>query len=102
MLPPLPCQPQNLKIGPISGIGLEPLSTTIRRGAFDPYKFGAGGRFAERSKRAMSDKNQGGSGPHPLRDNRGLVNRVRRLRGQVDAIERALAGEASAQTFCNG
>lgn len=30
-----------------------------------------------------------------LRDKRGLVNRVRRLRGQVDAIERALAGEAS-------
>jgi FrmR/RcnR family transcriptional regulator, repressor of frmRAB operon len=30
-----------------------------------------------------------------LRDKRGLVNRTRRLRGQVDAIERALAGEAS-------
>ena len=31
--------------------------------------------------------------PRPLRDKRGLVNRVRRLRGQVD--ERALDGEAS-------
>jgi hypothetical protein len=43
----------------------------------------------------MSHKNEDGSGPRPLRDKRGLVNRVRRLRGQVDAIERALAGEAS-------
>jgi DNA-binding FrmR family transcriptional regulator len=43
----------------------------------------------------MSHKNDEGSGPRPLRDKRGLVNRVRRLRGQVDAIERALAGEAS-------
>jgi FrmR/RcnR family transcriptional regulator, repressor of frmRAB operon len=33
--------------------------------------------------------------PHLLRDKRGLVNRTRRLRGQVDAIERALDGEAS-------
>jgi DNA-binding FrmR family transcriptional regulator len=32
---------------------------------------------------------------HVLRDKRGLVNRTRRLRGQVDAIERALDGEAS-------
>src|ERR1700739_2432031 len=36
-----------------------------------------------------------GPAPRPLRDKRGLVNRVHRLRGQVDAIERALAGEAS-------
>jgi DNA-binding FrmR family transcriptional regulator len=36
-----------------------------------------------------------GRTPRPLRDKRGLVNRVRRLRGQVDAIERALDGEAS-------
>ena len=35
------------------------------------------------------------SAPGPLRDKRGLVNRVRRLRGQVDAIERALAGGAT-------
>ena len=35
------------------------------------------------------------SRPHVLRDKRGLVNRTRRLRGQVDAIERALDGEAS-------
>jgi DNA-binding FrmR family transcriptional regulator len=35
------------------------------------------------------------SAPGPLRDKRGLVNRVRRLRGQVDAIERALDSEAS-------
>ena len=32
---------------------------------------------------------------HPLRDKRGLINRVRRLRGQIDAIARALDGEAS-------
>jgi DNA-binding FrmR family transcriptional regulator len=31
----------------------------------------------------------------PLRDKRGLINRARRLRGQVDAIVRALDGEAS-------
>jgi DNA-binding FrmR family transcriptional regulator len=43
----------------------------------------------------MTHSNAEGSGPRPLRDKRGLVNRVRRLRGQVDAIERALAGEAS-------
>ena len=43
----------------------------------------------------MSRTNDEGSAAHPLRDKRGLVNRVRRLRGQVDAIERALAGEAS-------
>jgi DNA-binding FrmR family transcriptional regulator len=36
-----------------------------------------------------------GRPPHVLRDKRGLVNRTRRLRGQVDAIERALDGEAS-------
>ena len=30
----------------------------------------------------------------PLRDKRGLINRARRLRGQVDAIVRALEGEA--------
>jgi len=35
------------------------------------------------------------SAANVLRDKRGLVNRVRRLRGQVDAIERALQGEAS-------
>jgi FrmR/RcnR family transcriptional regulator, repressor of frmRAB operon len=35
------------------------------------------------------------SAARPLRDKRGLVNRVRRLRGQVDAIERALDSEAS-------
>lgn len=33
--------------------------------------------------------------PHALRDRRGMINRVRRLRGQVDAVERALNGEAS-------
>jgi FrmR/RcnR family transcriptional regulator, repressor of frmRAB operon len=43
----------------------------------------------------MSHGNADSSAPHPLRDKRGLVNRVRRLRGQVDAIERALAGDAS-------
>jgi DNA-binding FrmR family transcriptional regulator len=43
----------------------------------------------------MGHHNEEGSQPRPLRDKRGLVNRVRRLRGQVDAIERALDGEAS-------
>ncbi len=43
----------------------------------------------------MPHHNEERSAPHPLRDKRGLVNRVRRLRGQVDAIERALDGEAS-------
>jgi FrmR/RcnR family transcriptional regulator, repressor of frmRAB operon len=43
----------------------------------------------------MTHSNAEGSAQQPLRDKRGLVNRVRRLRGQVDAIERALAGEAS-------
>jgi DNA-binding FrmR family transcriptional regulator len=45
----------------------------------------------------MSAKNEPHSNrpPHVLRDKRGLVNRTRRLRGQVDAIERALDGEAS-------
>jgi DNA-binding FrmR family transcriptional regulator len=43
----------------------------------------------------MSDSDGQNSAARPLRDKRGLVNRVRRLRGQVDAIERALAGEAS-------
>ncbi len=43
----------------------------------------------------MSRTNDEGSAPRPLRDKRGLVNRVRRLRGQVDAIVRALDGEAS-------
>jgi len=33
--------------------------------------------------------------PPPLRDKRGLINRARRVRGQVDAIVRALDGEAS-------
>ena len=43
----------------------------------------------------MSHANDEGPAPRPLRDKRGLVNRVHRLRGQVDAIERALAAEAS-------
>ena len=43
----------------------------------------------------MTHTNDRGSSSRPLRDKRGLVNRVRRLRGQVDAVERALAGEAS-------
>src|ERR1700752_2693867 len=43
----------------------------------------------------MSHTNDEGPTARELRDKRGLVNRVRRLRGQVDAIERALAGGAS-------
>jgi len=30
---------------------------------------------------------------HTIRDNRKLLNRVRRIRGQVDAVERALEAE---------
>jgi FrmR/RcnR family transcriptional regulator, repressor of frmRAB operon len=33
--------------------------------------------------------------PHALRDQQRMVNRVRRLRGQVEAIERALTDNAS-------
>ena len=36
-----------------------------------------------------------GSAPRQFRDKGGLVNGVRRLRIQVGAVERALAGEAS-------
>ncbi len=43
----------------------------------------------------MGHHNENRSVARPLRDKRGLVNRVRRLRGQVDAIERALDSEAS-------
>jgi FrmR/RcnR family transcriptional regulator, repressor of frmRAB operon len=43
----------------------------------------------------MTDNDDDAAATPLLRDKRGLVNRVRRLRGQVDAIERALAGEAS-------
>jgi DNA-binding FrmR family transcriptional regulator len=43
----------------------------------------------------MSHRDNDTPAARPLRDKRGLVNRVRRLRGQVDAIERALDGEAS-------
>jgi hypothetical protein len=42
----------------------------------------------EVQRRAMGHHNEEGSQPRPLRDKRGLVNRVRRLRGQVDAIVR--------------
>jgi len=65
---------------------------SIRRNDRDPCNIGVGQRFAESS--LMSHANDEGSSRSP-RDQRGLVNRVRRLRGQVDAIERALAGEAS-------
>jgi FrmR/RcnR family transcriptional regulator, repressor of frmRAB operon len=69
------------------------LSIPIRRNDYDPGNIPAGQRFAE--SRPMSHTDDEGSAARPLRDKRGLVNRVRRLRGQVDAIERALAGEAS-------
>jgi hypothetical protein len=42
----------------------------------------------------MSDHNEARSPGRPLRDKQGLVNRVRRLRGQVDAIERVLDGKS--------
>jgi DNA-binding FrmR family transcriptional regulator len=59
-----------------------------------PFKQGSGDKKA--SKRQMNAKNVPLSKrPHALRDKRGLVNRTRRLRGQVDAIERALDEEAS-------
>src|SRR6516164_4246577 len=44
---------------------------------------------------AMGHHDEERSAPGPLREKRGLVNRVRWLRGQVDAIERALDKEAS-------
>jgi DNA-binding FrmR family transcriptional regulator len=43
----------------------------------------------------MSRHNEERSPRRPLRNKRGLVNRVRQLRGQMDAIERALDDEAS-------
>ena len=58
-----------------------------------PRTIDAGEGFAE--SKFMSHTNDESSAARPLRDKRGLVNRVRRLRGQVDAIERALAGQAS-------
>src|ERR1700736_2338869 len=57
--------------------------------------FGGLGHRRNVQRRAMTHTNDRGSSSRPLRDKRGLVNRVRRLRGQVDAIERALDGEAS-------
>lgn len=33
--------------------------------------------------------------PHPVEEKQKLLNRVRRLRGQVEALERALEAEAS-------
>jgi DNA-binding FrmR family transcriptional regulator len=69
------------------------LAMSIRRNGRYPCNIGVGQRFAESS--LMSHANDEGSASRSLRDQRGLVNRVRRLRGQVDAIERALAGEAS-------
>jgi len=55
------------------------------------------GRDPVRSMKGKMNPKSGevSSRPHLLRDKRGLVNRTRRLRGQVDAIERALDGEAS-------
>lgn len=50
----------------------------------------AGGRGKEPEKRGSERTHS-----YTLRDKRGLINRVRRLRGQVDAIERALAGDAT-------
>src|SRR5262249_40082324 len=50
-------------------------------------------RYRQRTMSAKSEPLQKRS--HVLRDKRGLVNRTRRLRGQVDAIERALDGDAS-------
>src|ERR1700724_1972468 len=69
-----------------------PNSTRCLRSMYHP-----GGESASPKvqRRAMSRTNDESSASRPLRDKRGLVNRVRRLRGQVDAIERALAGEAS-------
>jgi DNA-binding FrmR family transcriptional regulator len=44
---------------------------------------------------AMSHHPEDVPNARPLRDKRGLINRARRLRGQVEAIVRALDGEAS-------
>jgi DNA-binding FrmR family transcriptional regulator len=44
---------------------------------------------------AMNAKQQSASKiPQGLRDTRGLVNRVKRLRGQIDGVERALGDKA--------
>jgi len=44
-----------------------------------------------------SKSRQSGADPHAhtLRDQNKLINRVRRLRGQVDAVERSLSANAS-------
>jgi FrmR/RcnR family transcriptional regulator, repressor of frmRAB operon len=68
----------------------------IRRGARNPCRIWDEQAFRRFRKKTMSHRDDDdGLAPRPLRDKRGLVNRVRRLRGHVDAIERALAGEAS-------
>jgi DNA-binding FrmR family transcriptional regulator len=40
--------------------------------------------------------------PGTIPDKRKLLNRVRRLRGQIDAIERALESESPAARSCSG
>jgi len=69
------------------------LSIPIPRNSGEPCNILGEQSFAESGP--MSHTNDEGSAARPLRDKRGLVNRVRRLRGQVDAIERALTGAAS-------
>jgi len=48
-----------------------------------------------RTKQAAAELPAATHAPHALRDQRALINRVHRLRGQVDAIERALEGGSS-------
>jgi hypothetical protein len=50
----------------------------------------------------MSRTNDEGSASRPLRDKRGLVNRVHRLRGQVMRSSAHLPERRAAPTFCSG
>jgi len=48
-----------------------------------------------KSPRPKSGETEAEPHDHTLREQNKLINRVRRLRGQVDAVERALAANAS-------
>jgi len=50
--------------------------------------------IASKRPQAKQDK-PGEAHSHTLREQNKLINRVRRLRGQVDAVERALAADAT-------
>jgi len=50
---------------------------------------------SHRTKRVRGETRKAVHPPHALRDQKALINRVHRLRGQVNAIERALEAGAS-------